>query len=418
MIAPLIHFLTQKGTKMRILQLVSSLSGGAGTATRNLNFSLNKMGISSAILARNQKNKPIESNENTIDLNFFETFQSRFVTLSQEMLIQKTGDLVTPVSLGFLSKAKLNLNNFDIFHIHSFFNLLSINDLHLLKATAKPIFFTLHDQRLFTGGCHCSRDCENFLNKCERCPQINAPFKKLANKNQFKLEGLFNNFQNAHFISPSKWLADLANSSQVLRGKEINHINNSIAIRRTLPSREKSRAVLGLTKNDMVLGFVSPDLNNSYKGFNILVSALSHISHYHKNKKLILIIIGKGKVPAFDENISIIHLESVPNNEMFSIFSAMDLLVVPSTQDNSPNVILESLMVGTPVVGSQIGGITELLCQFDLPSFQPNDYVELSEIIMNFKLQYDRIEISVKASDLFGFENTTVKIAELYSKAI
>ena len=91
---------------------------------------------------------------------------------------------------------------------------------------------------------------------------------------------------------------------------------------------------------------------------------------------------------------------------------------MPSTQDNSPNVILESLMVGTPVVGSQIGGITELLCQFDLPSFQPNDYVELSEIIMNFKLQYDRIEISVKASDLFGFENTTVKIAELYSKAI
>jgi glycosyltransferase involved in cell wall biosynthesis len=43
------------------------------------------------------------------------------------------------------------------------------------------------------------------------------------------------------------------------------------------------------------------------------------------------------------------------------MMSAADLVVVPSLFDSYPNVILEAFHVGTPVVGSRVGGIPDML---------------------------------------------------------
>ena len=42
---------------------------------------------------------------------------------------------------------------------------------------------------------------------------------------------------------------------------------------------------------------------------------------------------------------------------MASLLSTIDLVIVPSSQDNSPSVIGEALAVGVPVMGSDVGGI-------------------------------------------------------------
>jgi glycosyltransferase involved in cell wall biosynthesis len=55
-------------------------------------------------------------------------------------------------------------------------------------------------------------------------------------------------------------------------------------------------------------------------------------------------------------------LGRVPFEEMRALYAAADLTVVPSIwYDNSPMVIYESLLAGTPVLGSDIGGIPELI---------------------------------------------------------
>ena len=43
------------------------------------------------------------------------------------------------------------------------------------------------------------------------------------------------------------------------------------------------------------------------------------------------------------------------------IYSAADVFVIPSLQDNLPNTILESLACSTPVVGFNVGGISEVI---------------------------------------------------------
>jgi glycosyltransferase involved in cell wall biosynthesis len=54
------------------------------------------------------------------------------------------------------------------------------------------------------------------------------------------------------------------------------------------------------------------------------------------------------------------------------MMSAADLVVIPSLFDSYPNVILEALHVGTPVVGSRVGGIPDMLQHPEL-LFPPAD---------------------------------------------
>jgi glycosyltransferase involved in cell wall biosynthesis len=59
-------------------------------------------------------------------------------------------------------------------------------------------------------------------------------------------------------------------------------------------------------------------------------------------------------------------------SDPFGMMSAADLVVVPSLFDSYPNVILEAFHVGTPVVGSRVGGIPDML-QYPELLFPPAD---------------------------------------------
>ena len=56
----------------------------------------------------------------------------------------------------------------------------------------------------------------------------------------------------------------------------------------------------------------------------------------------------------------------------FTVLVSADLLVVPSLFDSYPNTVLEALHVGTPVIGSRVGGIPDQL-QYDELLFPPMD---------------------------------------------
>jgi glycosyltransferase involved in cell wall biosynthesis len=47
--------------------------------------------------------------------------------------------------------------------------------------------------------------------------------------------------------------------------------------------------------------------------------------------------------------------------EIAQLYSAADLFVTPSLQDNLPNTIVEAMACGTPCVGFNVGGIPEMI---------------------------------------------------------
>jgi glycosyltransferase involved in cell wall biosynthesis len=43
-------------------------------------------------------------------------------------------------------------------------------------------------------------------------------------------------------------------------------------------------------------------------------------------------------------------------------YSAADILVYPAPVDNLPNVVMEAIACGTPVVAASVGGLSDMVC--------------------------------------------------------
>ncbi|MCH2177069.1 MAG: glycosyltransferase, partial [Lentisphaeria bacterium] len=44
-----------------------------------------------------------------------------------------------------------------------------------------------------------------------------------------------------------------------------------------------------------------------------------------------------------------------------AVYAAADIFIIPSLEDNLPNTVLESIACGTPVIGSNVGGIPDMV---------------------------------------------------------
>ena len=100
------------------------------------------------------------------------------------------------------------------------------------------------------------------------------------------------------------------------------------------------------------------------KGSRILLQAIPLLLSKIEHLRIIVAGAGDKEILAeFGQYASAVQvLGGVPFREMRSLFAAADLTIVPSVwHENSPVVIYENFQVGTPVVGSDFGGIPELI---------------------------------------------------------
>jgi len=195
---------------MKVAQITTSLTGGAGIAAVRLSEALNSQGVDSTLLSQRSHDGKT-------------SVASKLLTAFQRSFIQAGEDLITTISK---TEILLNiLDEYDIIHFHATYNLVRTDDLVSL-ADKRKIVLTMHDQRAFTGGCHYSYSCTLFRQECEKCLQVNKPFKalvQLEKKNQNRLI----NHKNVHLVSPSRWLADLAEEC-VSEGNRVFILNNPI----------------------------------------------------------------------------------------------------------------------------------------------------------------------------------------------
>lgn len=122
------------------------------------------------------------------------------------------------------------------------------------------------------------------------------------------------------------------------------------------PITEERPAVIG------VVGRLSPE-----KGHRYLLEALPSILRHRRNFRLI--IVGSGPLEReLKEDVARLQLESwvefsgyVPRSSIFEQWKRMDIAVVPSVADARPIVVLEAMAAGLPVVGTDVGGIPEVV---------------------------------------------------------
>lgn len=400
---------------MKVLQLATSINGGAGIAALRLHDSIIRVGVESSFLTNNQKDDMGAAGMLRDSLK--ERVTSSAVTFLQTTLVQKREELTTPVSINRVNVDKVIEGNFDIYHIHAFYNLLNTQSILRLVTTGVPTFFTLHDQRLFTGGCHYSGNCENYQSICANCPQVNSYFDKLI-RNEFIGKTNLSQLKNIQLISPSLWLANLTSESSIFKDNQKHVVNNPIPAIFQTSAVDDWRSRNRISNSTILVGFAAAYLSNPYKGLEIFLSALNAMSETLISKNIVVVFIGKGNLTELSDLVPRIQIEANSDAEMAHILSSLDALVVPSTQDNSPNVIGEALMSGVQVIGSETGGIPEMLSSGMGKTFPVGDISKLQKIIANLTQNLDREQIKSRAVEIYSEEKIGHMVKQIYSDSL
>ncbi|MCU0451739.1 MAG: glycosyltransferase, partial [Bernardetiaceae bacterium] len=216
---------------------------------------------------------------------------------------------------------------------------------------AKRVVWTLHDMSAFTGGCHHADECLGYQRACQACPQLPSPaFANWSQRMLARKQAVLAKLSpgQLHLVSPSAWLKQLAEGSQVFARFRHWHIPNGVDGRVFRPvDQAVARQALGLPLQGKVLLFVANSLGNERKGFPLLVQALAQLAHPADDLALCAIGAPGPDLPAF--RYPVLPLGLVADERLLALaYSAADVFVMPSLAENLPNVISESLLCGTP----------------------------------------------------------------------
>jgi len=237
-------------------------------------------------------------------------------------------------------------------------------DLRRLFTTLQdgPAFvWRLSDLNPFTGGCHYSGGCRKFVRHCGACPQLgSADNRDLAHAVFERKHAAFARITKDRFriAVPSRWLADEVRKSALFAPFETVVIAPGIDID-TFQPRDRGMAYefLGIDAGARVVLFVAFDVDNRRKGGDLLAKALAGMSC----KNLEVVTVGRGEM-MLPEGVRHRPLGTITNDRILSfVYSAADVFVIPSREDNSPNTVIEAMACGIPVVGFDNTGIRELV---------------------------------------------------------
>jgi glycosyltransferase involved in cell wall biosynthesis len=143
--------------------------------------------------------------------------------------------------------------------------------------------------------------------------------------------------------------------------------------------RAGARRSLDLEGSRPVILFASAQIQNPLKSIRLLEKAIAAAGFTAANCRVVYVgeLLG-GELPDWWRWLGNLQTESA----MARCFAAADLTIVPSVVDNYPNVVAESLACGTPVLGSRVGGIPELVDhEYNGFLFKPGDIGDAAELI-------------------------------------
>jgi teichuronic acid biosynthesis glycosyltransferase TuaC len=153
------------------------------------------------------------------------------------------------------------------------------------------------------------------------------------------------------------------------------------------------------------------------KGHDIAIESLAELPDFR------LVIVGAGPERQLLENLSIrldvahrvLFVGRVAQENLLSYYSAADILILASSREGWPNVLLESMACGTPVVATDVGGIPEVVTTPEAGRMTADRsvagfYKIISELWSNYP---DRAAVR-RYAEMFGWEATTAAQVSLF----
>jgi len=207
--------------------------------------------------------------------------------------------------------------------------------------------------------------------------------------------------------------------------EKITVIPNGIDIQKFFPfPKEEARGKLGLPYDKRILLSVGELIPR--KGFDFLIKALKILSEELHEKHLYLVIVGEG---AFRKQLEQLIYElnlgkqvrlvgSVPHQELYLWYNAADLFCLASSREGWPNVVLESLASGTPVVATDVWGIPEILCSDTLGVLTKQSEWEIAKGIASALHKPWQSDIIVRYAREHTWDQVALSVLHVFTSAL
>lgn len=338
---------------MRVLIVAKTFRrGGAASGARNLASSLNSVGIEVIEIDAEQSSSFLNNisrlAERVFERIFFgrETHCLKFspATVSLRSLIKEySPDIIQLCDVSG--------------------NTISFKEIPMISC---PVVHRMSDFWPYNGADHYS------LNKDER---------KIRNFLLRKL--VFNDsYTPPYRVAPSHWLANN------LKGDDITVIRNFVQAPAGLPSRKVSSPVR--------LGFIAGNIWDERKGLKNFLYTLKSVDT--KNLNIDINIYGKSSPSDLNKLSEITDfkfnmLGEFSKDQLSDVYQSFDILVCPSTLDNSPNVVTEALAHGVPVICQSYTGMDSYispdfgaLMDFTSPDGPHSFLQQINRILSNYEV--------------------------------
>lgn len=252
----------------------------------------------------------------------------------------------------------------DIVHLHnihgSFMNFPIL--FEYLKRVGVPIVWTLHDCWSFTG--HCTYfdriGCERWLSGCGKCSQKREYPQSIVDRSSWNYElkkKIFTSSSNLTMVPVSDWLHKLV--AQSFMGKyPIKTIHNGIDLDKFKHSNSDFRQRYGIAGKFVVLGVA--DGFGRRKGLNDFNELSERLGNDVR-----IVMVGLNNDDKKQISPGIIGMGRTANQqELIDIYSAADVFINPTYEDNFPTTNIEALACGTPVITYRTGGSPEAVDEY------------------------------------------------------
>lgn len=256
---------------------------------------------------------------------------------------------------------RINASDADIVHLHWVQGeMLSIADIGRIQ---KPIVWTLHDMWAFCGAEHYTED-HRWRDGYRR---DNRPAHESGfDLNRWTWQRKRKHWkQPFHIVTPSRWLADCARDSALMCDWPVSMVANPIDTERWKPLEQSlARELLGLPADVPLLLFGAMGGGREpRKGFDLLLQALEHLRDDPGAQGMELVVFGQ-RAPQSPPNLGFpIHYTGHLHDDLslHALYSAADVMVIPSRQDNLPNTGVEAQACARPVVAFDTGGLSDIV---------------------------------------------------------
>lgn len=166
----------------------------------------------------------------------------------------------------------------------------------------------------------------------------------------------------------SRFMAKTAAGLYGIAPQRLRIIPNGVDLERFSPGPQPTaREAFGLAEDGLVLGFAGR--LSGEKGVSFLLRGVALLAK--GGHDLALLVAGEGpERAALERQATELGIGGRvrflgPVRDMPAFYNALDLSVVPSIREPFGLVAVESLACGTPVLGSPVGGVAEVLRPFD-----------------------------------------------------